>query len=97
MIENQNQEDIRNSLINIAKIIESTYNDFKIIVRCIAINIIDEYAEFCITPDKGVRVKTVLKYEEDLSLRICANVKIKPKFEEGCISIFVPIEAIYKN
>lgn len=83
------ENDLRNTCMIMNAIILETYKSFGVDVRFDSFKFEDGNAVFGIVPNIGVRVKTVMNYEKDLSLRLGTEVKIK--LLTGYIGIFIPI------
>lgn len=87
--EKVNDNDIRNTCMIMNAIILETYRSFGVEVIFHSFKFEDGNAVFGVVPAVGVRVKTVMGYEKDLSLKLGLDVKIK--LLTGYIGIFAPI------
>lgn len=74
--------------------IDNTYRSFGVRIKFTGIEIDEMSLVFGITPGYGVRVKTVMSYEKDISLRLGTDAKIKLVSAKGYIGIFVPLSII---
>lgn len=81
--------DLRNTCKIMFAIILETYRSFGVRVQFVNFKFEQESAVFGIIPAVGVRVKTVMSYEKDISLRLGTDVKMK--LLSGYIGIFMPI------
>lgn len=80
-----------------SNIIAQTYKNFGIDVMISKPDISVNYVIFKIVPHDGVKIKTILSYKDDISLRIgtLIDMQILPKI--GCIGIVIPIEYFKKR
>lgn len=83
-------------LKQVSDIIAQTYKNFGIEVMISKADISVKYVIFRIVPHDGIKVKTVLSYKDDISLRlgVLIDMQILPKI--GCVGIIIPIEYFKK-
>lgn len=86
-----NEDELRNTCMIIHSIIIKTYKSFGVYVKYADFRFEDGNAIFGISPEPGIRVKTIINLEKELSLSLRTEIKIKMLSARGYIGIFMPI------
>lgn len=86
-------EDNNNELVkNVGRIISDTYRSFGIEILVSNASFYTNQVIFKIVPHEGVRIKTILSFKDDLSLRLGTNIDMEVFSQLGCIGIIIPID-----
>ena len=89
----QHLEDNNNELVkNVGEIISDTYRSFGIEILVSNASFYANQVIFKIVPHEGVRIKTILSFKDDLSLRLGTNIDMEVFSQLGYIGIIIPID-----